>query len=223
WPPGSWTPSTSSSPPTRPRRSPTPSTMRPTSPARSTPPTSPQRSSDDHHPACHRPRPGPHHRRLQGRRDHHPPRLSPRRPLRRPARGRPPQGRGVPRHPHPRRAARRADVHRLRPPRRAVHPPGPRPRHRPRDPRRRAPPPVARRRLPHLRAGLHRPGACPVSAADLLRTALDDAPTMRVEEDAYRDLAVWDHNDDFVLGNYSAEGQVALRLVGLLLAAAPHL
>jgi len=62
-----------------------------------------------------------------------------------------------------------------------------------------------------------------VSAADLLRTALDDAPTMRVEEDAYRDLAVWDHNDDFVLGNYSAEGQVALRLVGLLLAAAPHL
>lgn len=62
-----------------------------------------------------------------------------------------------------------------------------------------------------------------MSAADLLREALDDAPTMRADKDGFGELAVWDANDDWVLGNYSKEGQAAIRLLSLLLAAAPHL
>ena len=54
-----------------------------------------------------------------------------------------------------------------------------------------------------------------------LLLALHEAPTMRVEADAYDQLAVWDSHDNVIFQNYAE--RKATRLVGLLLAAAPHL
>lgn len=68
-----------------------------------------------------------------------------------------------------------------------------------------------------------------MSAADLLRTALDDAPDMHAERDADGTLTVWNEDGSPILYgldllNATAEDDVAvMRLLGLLLAAAPHL
>ena len=59
-----------------------------------------------------------------------------------------------------------------------------------------------------------------MNAADMLREALEAAGELRVEPDAYGELRVWDENDDIVLDSYEG-AEPALRLIGLLLAAAP--
>lgn len=64
-----------------------------------------------------------------------------------------------------------------------------------------------------------------MSAADIIREAIEAAGELRVEGDVYGDLRVWDANDDIVLDSYATDDQArnVLRLIGLLLAAAPHL
>jgi len=63
-----------------------------------------------------------------------------------------------------------------------------------------------------------------VSAADLLRTALDDAGPLRVETDAYGDRRIWDGDYvDVMAHSGTTDHRAAMRLIGLLLAAAPHL
>ena len=61
-----------------------------------------------------------------------------------------------------------------------------------------------------------------MSAAELLRQAIEDAPDgLRVEEDHYGDWRMWDADDVDVL-MVQVDPEIA-RLLGLLLAAAPHL
>ena len=66
-----------------------------------------------------------------------------------------------------------------------------------------------------------------MSAADLLRVALDDAsPALHVEKDAYDGRAVLIDDDGDVLlhqRDLQGDGAPVMRLIGLLLAAAPHL
>ena len=63
-----------------------------------------------------------------------------------------------------------------------------------------------------------------MSAADLLKVALDDAGPLRVEADVYGDLRIWDADYRDVMAHFgTADHRAALRLLGLLLAAAPHL
>ena len=63
-----------------------------------------------------------------------------------------------------------------------------------------------------------------MSAADQLRAALAAAPAgLRVEPDGWDDLTLWDaENQDWFQAVYP-EQVATLRLIGLLLAAAPHL
>jgi len=60
-----------------------------------------------------------------------------------------------------------------------------------------------------------------VSAADLLSEAMEDVAPLRVEKDHYGDWRLWDDENADVL-MVQLEPEIA-RLLGLLLAAAPHL
>ena len=68
-----------------------------------------------------------------------------------------------------------------------------------------------------------------MSTADLLRQALDDAPQMFVADNGFTgELTLWEgeRDDPFPVALVEAKGGVRvehLRLLGLLLAAAPHL
>lgn len=68
-----------------------------------------------------------------------------------------------------------------------------------------------------------------MTAAELITQALADAPTLRVEQDADGYLTIWDTDDRAVLqqryldtGSHEKD-RAAIALLGLLLAAAPHI
>lgn len=63
-----------------------------------------------------------------------------------------------------------------------------------------------------------------MSAAERLRAAIEAAPEgLRVAPEHPDDLVIWDSNDDAVIVDYNVPAQAAMPLIGLLLAAAPHL
>lgn len=64
-----------------------------------------------------------------------------------------------------------------------------------------------------------------MSAAGTIREALEATGELRVAPDAYGNLRVWNADDDIVLDAYDADDTTRdiLRLLGILLAAAPYL